>query len=117
TQYVDAFQRAALWGTVNTHMGYHVLLGTPIVKPVQTFAVPTADGVVTREFGVKVIVADINWFDAKAQSLITTLGIPSGALPIFLTTQTFLSSDGATDQCCIGGYHSVSGGGGPYSGF
>jgi hypothetical protein len=114
TQYIDAFQRAALWGTVSTHTGYHVLLGTPIVKPVQTFAVPTADGVVTTEFGVKVIVADINWFDAKVQSLITTLGIPSGALPIFLTTQTYLSSGG---QCCIGGYHNVNGGGLPYSMF
>ena len=69
-----------------------MLLGTPTVKPLQTFAVPSGDGVVTTEFGVKVIIANINWFDAKAQSLITTLGIPSGALPIFLTTQTFLTS-------------------------
>jgi hypothetical protein len=114
TQYIDAFQRAALWGTVSGHPTYHVLLGTPIVKPLQTFAVPSADGVVTKEFGVKVIVADINWFDAKAASLITTLGIPSGALPIFLTTQTFLSSGG---QCCIGGYHNISSGGVPYSDF
>lgn len=117
TQYIDAFQRAALWGTVSSHTGYHVLLGTPTVKPMQTFAVPAGEGVVATEFGVKSIVANINWFDAKAQSLITTLGIPAGALPIFLTTQTFLSSDGATDQCCIGGYHSVTGGGVPYSDF
>ena len=113
TQYIDAFQRAALWGTVSANPTYHVLLGTPTVKPVQTFAVPTADGVVAKEFGVKVIVADINWFDAKVQSLITTLGIPSNALPIFLTTQTYLSSQG---QCCIGGYHGVRGGL-PYSMF
>jgi hypothetical protein len=117
TQYIDAFQRAALWGTVSSHTTYHVLLGTPTVKPLQTFAVPSGDGVVAKAFGVKVIVANINWFDAKAQSLITTLGIPSGALPIFLTTQTFLSNDGTINTCCIGGYHSVSGSGLPYSMF
>jgi len=117
TQYIDAFQRAALWGTVSSNTGYHVLLGTPIVKPLQTFVVPAGDGVVAKEFGVKVVVANINWFDAKAQSLITTLGIPSGALPIFLTTQTYLSNDGTTATCCIGGYHSVSPSGLPYSQF
>jgi len=117
TQYIDAFQRAALWGTVSGHPTYHVLLGTPTVKPLQTFAVPAGEGVVAKEFGVKVVVANINWFDAKAQSLITSLGIPSGALPIFLTTQTFLSDDGTTYTCCIGGYHSVNGAGLPYSVF
>ncbi len=65
TQYIDAFQRAALWGTVSSHTGYHVLLGTPIVKPLQTFAVPAGQGVVATEFGVKSIVANINWFDAQ----------------------------------------------------
>lgn len=114
TQYIDAFQRAALWGTVSTHTGYHVLLGTPTVKPLQTFVVPSGDGIVTKEFGVKVVTADINWFDAKAQALITSLGIPSGALPIFLTTQTFLTQGG---QCCIGGYHNINAGGLPYSMF
>ena len=114
TQYIDAFQRAALWGTVSSNPNYHVLLGAPTVKPLQTFAVPSAYGVVTKAFGVKVIAADISWFDAKAQSLITSLGIPSGALPIFLTTQTFLTQGG---RCCIGGYHSVNGSGLPYSMF
>ena len=44
TQYIDAFQRAALWGTVSAHTSYHVLLGTPVVEPLQTLAVPTSQG-------------------------------------------------------------------------
>ena len=58
--------------------------------------------------------ADINWFDAQAQSMITSLGIPSNALPIFLTTQSYLSQN---SRCCIGGYHNVSGAGLPYAQF
>lgn len=29
TQYIDAFQRANFWGTVQTSSNYHLLLGTP----------------------------------------------------------------------------------------
>jgi hypothetical protein len=117
TQYIDAFQRAALWGTVSTHATYHVLLGTPVVEPEQTLTVPTTQGVVATAFGVKVIVANINWFDPQAQSLISSLGIPANALPIFLTTQSYLSNNSGTSGCCIGGYHNVSGANQPYAMF
>jgi hypothetical protein len=117
TQYIDAFQRAALWGTVSAHTGYHVLLGTPVVKPLQSLTVPAGQGVVAKVFGVKVIIANINWFDAQAQSMITSLGIPSNALPIFLTTQSYLSQNSGTSGCCIGGYHNVSSAGLPYAQF
>jgi hypothetical protein len=106
TQYIDAYQRGAFWGTVSTHTGYHVLLGKPKVEPSQAFKVPAKDGGVATDFGVKVIQADINWFDAKAQSLLTSLHIPVGSLPIFLLTQTYLTQGG---ECCIGGYHNYNG--------
>ena len=104
TQYEDAFQRASLWGTVSGHTGYHVLLGTPTVEPEQTLKVGT-NGKIATDFGVKVINADINWFDGKIQPMLTKLGIPANSLPIFITTQTYLTSGG----CCIGGYHSYNG--------
>jgi hypothetical protein len=40
TQYEDAFQRAALWGTVKKHTGYHVLLGKPTIEKRVSFTIP-----------------------------------------------------------------------------
>jgi hypothetical protein len=106
TQYIDAFQRANFWGTVSSHTGYHLLLGTPKVLPVLSLTVPTADGKVGTEFGVRVGLADINWFDAQLQAYITghTQIVPN-SLPIFVTYDAYLTSGG----CCIGGYHNVMG--------
>lgn len=108
TQFTDAFQRVNLWGKVASHPGYHVLLGGPTVKPEQTLVVPAADGVVATAFGTKVIEASINWFDGQIQPLIAKLKIPVNALPVFMTTQTYLLQ-GAKSGCCIGGYHSFNG--------
>jgi hypothetical protein len=121
TQYVDAYQRAALWGIVSSEPKYHVLLDAPVVEPIQDVTVPNADGTVATAFGVKAIIANINWFDPVVQGLITSLGVPSNALPIFLITQAYLSNNSGTSGCCIGGYHSITGGGSrplqPYAGF
>ena len=108
TQFTDAFQRSNLWGIGGNASGYHVLLGTPTVLPEQTLTVPKADGKVATTFGVKVVEAGINWFDGQIQPLITKLHIPANALPIFVTTQTYLLQ-GNKSGCCIGGYHSYTG--------
>jgi hypothetical protein len=108
TQYLDAFQRSNLWSTVKTQTGYHILLGTPTVEKVQTITVAKGHGGTTTAFGVKVIYENINTYDASIQALITSLKIPSNALPLFITTQTFLTSGNTTSTCCIGGYHSVT---------
>jgi hypothetical protein len=116
TQYLDAFQRGNLWSTVSAHTGYHVLLGKPTVEPVQTWNVPRREGALINAFGAtKLIMANINYFDPLAQGWITSLKIPSNALPLFVTTQTYLSSTNSTSGCCIGGYHSVNGSGQPYA--
>ncbi|MEJ0045820.1 MAG: hypothetical protein WDN04_06620 [Rhodospirillales bacterium] len=104
TQYIDAYQRASLWGTVSSHTGYHVLLGAPTVEPEQTIKVG-ANGTIATDFGVKVLNANINWFDGKIEPMLKKLKIPTNALPIFLITQTYLTSGG----CCIGGYHAYTG--------
>lgn len=104
TQYEDAVARAGLWSTVSGETGYHVLLGTPTVEPEQTLKVGS-NGKIATDFGVQVINADINWFDGKIEPMLTKFKIPANALPIFITTQTYLTSGG----CCIGGYHSYTG--------
>jgi hypothetical protein len=109
TQYLDAFQRGTLWGTVSAHTGYHVLLGTPTIEPVQTVTIPKRNGALINAFGAtNLIMANINTFDADIQPMIASLKIPSTALPLFITTQTYLSSGNSTSTCCIGGYHSIS---------
>jgi hypothetical protein len=105
TQYEDAVQRASLWGTVSSNTGYHVLLGAPTIEALQTIDVPKADGKTATDFGVKVANVDINWLDPKLQKLLKTLKIPVDSLPIFITTQTYLTSSG---ECCIGGYHNYN---------
>ena len=45
TQYIDAFQRANFWSSVSTvSPNYHVILGQPVVLPVQVYNVPAASG-------------------------------------------------------------------------
>jgi hypothetical protein len=118
TQYEDAFQRATLWGKISAahKAGYHVLLSTT-VEPVQTITIPKANGQLINAFGAKnLIMANINVYDPKIQALIASLKIPSNALPLFITTQTYLASGNTTAGCCIGGYHSTSNAlGQPYS--
>ena len=104
TQYIDAFQRATLWGIAGAHTGYHVLLGntqgsTLFVEPVQTLNLNSCEN--ETDFNTNVVTADIGEYDAAVRALITSLGIPANALPLFITTQSYLTSSG----CCIGGYH------------
>ncbi|MGA7906751.1 MAG: hypothetical protein WCA16_05020 [Candidatus Sulfotelmatobacter sp.] len=107
TQYEDAFQRGNFWGQVSSAPGYHVLLGTPRVAPVQKLVVPAADGSVGNEFGLKVGLADITWFDGQLQSILTKFksAIKPNTLPIFITYNSYLTEG----LCCIGGYHSSFG--------
>lgn len=106
TQYIDAFQRASFWGYVKTNTNYHVLLNL-VVLPTVTIAVPASSGSISTEFGVRVALMDINFFDAKWQSIISANGtITPNSFPIALTYDTYLTSGGG---CCIGGYHSAYG--------
>jgi hypothetical protein len=66
--------------------------------------VQATDGRIATEFGVKVGLADINWFDAKLQGLMNKMTqIHPNVLPIFITYDVYLTQSGG---CCIGGYHS-----------
>jgi hypothetical protein len=106
TQYEDAFQRGNFWSQVSSATGYHLLLGTPKVTKPLKFLVPPADGSVGNEGGVKVGLADINWFDGKLQTYISKVAaIQPNTLPIFITYDVYLTEGG----CCIGGYHNSMG--------
>lgn len=106
TQYIDAFQRANFWKTVQSHTGYHLLLGGPTVLPEQTLSPPTRDGKLGTVFGFTAGLVDINWFDSQVHTLITNLGITPNTFPIFLTYDVYLTQN---NSCCIGGYHSSTG--------
>jgi hypothetical protein len=106
TQYIDAFQRGNFWKYVQTHTGYHVLLGKPTVLAEQTISVPLSLGAVyNNPFGSGVVgTYDINAFDAKLVSYMKKFTqINPGVLPLFVTYDVFLTS--SLGGCCIGGYH------------
>src|SRR5579872_3906292 len=107
TQYIDAFQRANFWGTVQSNSNYHLLLGGPTVLAEQTLSPSSTYGQLGTPFGFTAGLVDINWFDAQIQSLITKFTqIQPNTLPVFLTYDVYLTQGGG---CCIGGYHSSEG--------
>jgi hypothetical protein len=116
TQYEDAFAKANVWNIGGSASGYHVLLKYK-AEPTQSLTIPANSGSIQSPFGTAVIVANFSWFDPQVQALIKSLGIPSTALPVFVTTQTYLYEGGYPNGCCIGGYHSVTKPGQPYGMF
>jgi hypothetical protein len=106
TQYIDAVERESFWPTVLTNTGYHVLLGTPTVLPEVTLTVPSRQGRVGTEFGVKVALVNINYIDSQVLKIIANNPqIMAGSVPVFVAYNTYETQGG----CCIGGYHSANG--------
>src|SRR5215467_3583522 len=105
TQYIDAYQRANFWGTVQSHPNSHLLLN-PTVLAEQTLSPRRTNGKTGSVFGFTAALVNINWFDAQVPNLINQLGIQPNQFPIFLLYATYLTQGG---QCCIGGYHSSEG--------
>ena len=106
TQYIDAYQRANFWGTVQSASNYHLLLGGPTILAEQTLSPPTRSGTTGSPFGFTAGLVDINWFDAQLPGIMSRLGVAPNTFPIFLTYDVYLTQGGG---CCIGGYHSSEG--------
>ena len=89
---------------------YHLLLGTPSVLPTQTLAVPANQGVVAsfgpgfNSFGD----VDITWFAAQMNTLINSLHLDPGTLPIFLTNDVYLYLGDNASNCCVLGFHGAA---------
>jgi hypothetical protein len=108
TQYGDALQRAEFWNLPGFSSNYHVLLGTPSVAPTITVTVPAAQGNAYALSGGGFIgVLDTTWF----RQLLTTLmqSYSANQLPIFLTDNVYLGTNGIMQNCCILGFHSSQG--------
>ena len=129
TQYIDAFQRANFWGDVSaTGANYHTLMGiTPM--PLQTVTIPSANTGTTTNgtvYGFSGLcgtntgnvnmpntlgVMNITFWDPMARKLITNLGITPNTFVFFLFYNAVMSN-GTSDNsgnCCILGYHSITG--------
>jgi len=112
TQYIDAYQRANFWSLVQNKPKYHVLLGKPTVLPEVTIKVKPGLGLVeTNPFGTQPIgTMEIDVFDQHIQSLVKNLPqITPNTLPLFVTTNVYLTEGSGVEVCCIGGYHSAIG--------
>lgn len=109
TQYIDAYDRANFWGSIQTNSNYHLLFSKPLIAPEQTINVTSAEGKVIANpwSGIPTGTMDINAFDAQLQTIMAKFKqIQPNVLPIFLTYNVYLTEFG---QCCIGGYHSANG--------
>jgi hypothetical protein len=128
TQYIDAFQRANFWKDVSaTGANYHTLLGiTPM--PLQTVTIPSANtgttsGTVYGTSGLcgsntgninkanSLGVMSISFWDPMARKIITNLGITPNTFVFFLFYNAVMSSGASdnTNNCCIFGYHDITG--------
>jgi hypothetical protein len=86
TQFGDATMRANFWSSIpGDRSGYHVLLSTPTVLPVQVIQVPAGYGYSwVDEAGAKVGIVDFGWLAETTSNLTLSLGIPPQALAIHL---------------------------------
>lgn len=113
TQYIDAYDRANFWGSIQTNSNYHLVFAKPLIGPEQTINVSSSQGTVIANpwSGIPTGTMDINAFDAQLQTIMAKFKqIQPNVLPIFLTYNVYLT-EGAIgiNGCCIGGYHSSNG--------
>jgi hypothetical protein len=112
TQYEDAFQRGNFWTDVLTNTNYHTLLSPVHLVAEQTLSVPSSQCSIGNPFGFgNVALVSINYFDQQLITMIAALHqINSSAIAMGITYNTYLSENNGISGCCIGGYHSVTGG-------
>ena len=107
-QYIDAYQRANFWESVKTNTDYHTVVQIVKTLKAQTITVSASEGqVVSDPFGLGGPRGEMNIFsfDGRLQTFMTKFKqINPSVLPIFITTDVFLTEGG----CCIGGYHSAN---------
>ncbi|HEY4114636.1 MAG TPA: hypothetical protein VGM17_11315, partial [Rhizomicrobium sp.] len=113
SQYIDAFQRANFWSTVQSEPNYHVLLNvTKTLKPLKFSVLPGGGSVITNPWGsLPTGTYPINPFDLAVNTYLTanSADITPDTLPLFISDNVYLTQQTGGRGCCIGGYHSASG--------
>jgi hypothetical protein len=113
TQYIDAFQRANFWSFVQKNQKYHVILGKPKLLPEIGIRVPPGVGLVeANPFGgtTPIGTMEVDVFDQHIQAYLNnTHTVTPNTLPLFVTSNIYLTEGSAVEVCCIGGYHSAIG--------
>jgi len=117
TQYLDAFQRANFWGSVQG-TDYHTIVNPVMLPPVtlnigiaHALAIPPALFGGCGALGI----IDIKTFDSiLSETLLPQLaaeGVDTSQFPIFLMYNVVLSTGNANNlnQCCVLGFHGASG--------
>ena len=108
TQYGDALQRAEFWNLPGFSGDYHVLLGVPLIAPTTTIIVPAGQGnAYSMNGGGFLGVVDTAYFSQVLATLVSTY--TANQLPIFLTDNVYLGTNGVIQNCCILGYHASQG--------
>jgi len=109
TQYGDAMQRGQFWNLPGfSRVGYHVLLGTPVIAPTVTVTVPVGKGNRYRlRSGGLLGVVDDTYFNTVLATLYPSYS--PNQLPIFLTDNVFLGANGVIQNCCTLGFHASQG--------
>lgn len=117
TQYLDAFQRANFWQSVQG-TDYHTLVNPVMFPPVTlNIGIAHALAIPTGLFGNcgALGIIDIKTFDSiLSQTLLPQLaaqGVDTSQFPIFLMYNVVLSTGNANNlnQCCVLGFHGASG--------
>jgi hypothetical protein len=100
TQYADAMQRFSLWGKLPSGGGnYHVMLGSPTVRPTISLSVPASAGHVEGPEGI----VDLSFFAGRLSTL--TADASPSALLVLLLDDVAISAPGV--GCCVLGLHST----------
>lgn len=108
TQYGDALQRAEFWNLPGFSPNYHMLLGAPSVAPTITVTVPTGKGNAYAVAGGGFLgVLDTSYFDSVLAGLLPSY--TANQLPVFVTDNVYLGTNGVIANCCILGFHSSQG--------
>jgi hypothetical protein len=112
-QYVDAFQRANFWTSINKNGGtYHSNLKVVALKAITVTPGTAHSAIVTDSACGPLGGVDISWWDAYLTSTIIpklkSQGVGPTTFPVFMLYNVAFYT-GSVSSCCAGGYHGAYG--------
>lgn len=108
TQLADAMMRAEFWNKVGRSApNYHVLLGTPSVRPAVTITVPASAGTGLLSNNVPFAEIKYQWWTGVLKAVLKKQRFPVSQLAVILAENVFLYQNDNTTDCCVYGYHGI----------